>query len=62
MAARMKVAFAGTPEFAREALAAILAAGFDVPGLPKASVPDAGGHLEAKHRSARARKRLAYAV
>ena len=31
MAARMKVAFAGTPEFAREALAAILAAGFDVP-------------------------------
>ncbi|MFY9811946.1 methionyl-tRNA formyltransferase [Aquabacterium sp.] len=27
----MKVAFAGTPEFAREALAAILAAGFDVP-------------------------------
>lgn len=31
MAARMQVAFAGTPEFAREALAAILAAGFDVP-------------------------------
>lgn len=31
MAARLKVAFAGTPEFAREALAAILAAGFDVP-------------------------------
>lgn len=31
MAARMKVAFAGTPEFAREALAAILAAGFEVP-------------------------------
>jgi methionyl-tRNA formyltransferase len=31
MTARMKVAFAGTPEFAREALAAILAAGFDVP-------------------------------
>ena len=31
MAARMKVAFAGTPEFARDALAAILAAGFDVP-------------------------------
>ena len=31
MSARMKVAFAGTPEFAREALAAILAAGFEVP-------------------------------
>ena len=31
MAARLKVAFAGTPEFAREALAAILAAGFEVP-------------------------------
>ena len=27
----MKVAFAGTPEFARTALAAILAAGFEVP-------------------------------
>ena len=27
----LKVAFAGTPEFAREALAAILAAGYEVP-------------------------------
>ena len=27
----LKVAFAGTPEFAREALAAILAAGYKVP-------------------------------
>jgi methionyl-tRNA formyltransferase len=31
MSGRLKVAFAGTPEFAREALGAILAAGFDVP-------------------------------
>ncbi len=31
MSACMKVAFAGTPEFAREALAAIVAAGFEVP-------------------------------
>ena len=31
MSAALKVAFAGTPEFAREALQAILKAGFDVP-------------------------------
>ncbi len=31
MSGRLKVAFAGTPEFASEALRAILAAGFDVP-------------------------------
>ena len=31
MAAKLKVAFAGTPEFAREALRAILAAGYEVP-------------------------------
>ena len=31
MSAALKVAFAGTPEFAREALQAILKAGFEVP-------------------------------
>lgn len=31
MSTPLKVAFAGTPEFAREALAALLAAGFDIP-------------------------------